>query len=225
MLRRANAQTVGTLARQSTNSTSSAVTRVPLSHGAQTIDARMSSFTDPALLPSIADLWNRLVLSRRAAYEYPWSHAVLRSLKLHEYSALPIHQPGWIAGRLSISDGIERESLDLLLSSGQVFWSGTHYVPTNSTLVDTRADPRRALALKAWWTQLALERMTTGSPGLYSYNLCSIAKADLERIVELQRKCFRQMTHIIANSTGSDHVILYAAQLLSLDRDTTRKSG
>ena len=184
----------------------------------------VASFTDPAILPSVSELWNRLVLSRKAAYEYPWSHAVLRSLELHQYGALPSHQPSWIADRLGISEGIERESLDLLLSSGQARWNGTHYVPTNSTLIDTRADPRRALGLKAWWTQLALERMTSGLPGLYSYNLCSVAKADLERIVDLQRKCFRQMTHIIANSTGSDHVVLYASQLLRLDSDSTRKA-
>jgi uncharacterized protein DUF4423 len=177
----------------------------------------INCFVSPARLPSLSLAWHQLVESRRAAYEHPWSHAVLRVLELRDYAALTTHVPGWIARRLNIEENVERESLALLESCGQIIWNGTHFAPCNTGLVDTRPDPRRARELKAWWAQIALQRLRCGAPGLYAYNLCALAKEDLDRIELLQRKYFRQMSQIIANSTGSDHVVLYGAHLLRLD--------
>jgi hypothetical protein len=57
-----------------------------------------------------------------------------------------------------------------------------------------------------------LERLEGGGPGLYSYNLCSLSK----------RKHYREMTQIIEQSSGSDVVVLYGAQLVRLDSETAR---
>ena len=87
---------------------------------------------DPQALPSARAAWRLLQGARQAAYEEPWSHAVLRALELDEYQALPAHEPGWIARRLGISEALERRSLDDLLGSGQAQPSGGRYVPTGA---------------------------------------------------------------------------------------------
>jgi transcriptional regulator with XRE-family HTH domain len=179
----------------------------------------ISHFVEPSQLPSIGAAWDRLVQSRLAAYEHPWSHAVLRALELRAYRELPEHVPGWIASRLAIDDTVEDECLALLQRCGQIEWAGGRYVANPTSFVDTRADPERARMLKAWWLRVGLERLEGGRPGLYAYNLCSLSKEDLARVEILQRKYYREMTQIIEQSTGSDFVVLYGAQLVRLDSE------
>src|SRR5690606_1081266 len=57
----------------------------------------IAAFTDPEQLPSARAAWRSLQGARQAAYDEPWSHAVLRALELDEYRCLPAHQPGWLA--------------------------------------------------------------------------------------------------------------------------------
>ena len=53
----------------------------------------IAAFVDPALLPCMRAAWHRLQEARRAAYEMPWSHAVLRVLELETYKKLKAHKP------------------------------------------------------------------------------------------------------------------------------------
>jgi transcriptional regulator with XRE-family HTH domain len=177
----------------------------------------ISNFAEPSQLPSLRAAWDRLVQSRLAAYEHPWSHAVLRALELRAYRELPEHVPGWIASRLAIEATVEDECIALLQRCGQIQWVGSRYAANNTSFVDTRAEPERARMLKAWWLRVALDRLEGAKPGLYAYNLCSLSKDDLARVEILQRKYYREMSQIIEQSTGSDFVVLYGAQLLRLD--------
>ncbi|HEY6078062.1 MAG TPA: DUF4423 domain-containing protein, partial [Polyangiaceae bacterium] len=54
----------------------------------------LACFIDPGTLPAAAKLWRELEAARRAAYERPWSHAVLRVIELPEYRKLRAHEPG-----------------------------------------------------------------------------------------------------------------------------------
>ena len=72
----------------------------------------IASFTD-------REAWKLLRSAREAAYDQPWSHAVLRALELVDYSALQRHEPGWVARRLGISEELERASLEVLERSGR----------------------------------------------------------------------------------------------------------
>ncbi|HEU4580020.1 MAG TPA: DUF4423 domain-containing protein [Polyangiaceae bacterium] len=176
----------------------------------------VSAFTDPELLPSARAAWRRLQAAREAAYGQPWSHAVLRALELSDYLALPRHEPGWLAQRLGIPEALERTCLEVLQHSGQIRREGRHYRPVQLQLVDTRSDPRRALELRAGWAATSVERLRAGAPGVLSYNLGSVSRADLQRIEQLQRAHYRQIVSIIAESAPSECVVLYAAQLLAL---------
>jgi len=176
----------------------------------------VAAFTDPEQLPSARVAWRSLQASREAAYGQPWSHAVLRALELQDYLALPSHEPGWLARRLGITRELEQASLEVLERSGQIRWQGAHYRPVQLQLVDTRTDPERARELRAGWAAVGVERLRAGAAGMLSYNLSSVSRADLERIEQLQRAHYRQIVSIIAESTPSECVVLYAAQLLAL---------
>lgn len=176
----------------------------------------MASFVDPASLPSARSAWRLLEGARRAAYDEPWSHAVLHALELAEYRALPRHAPGWLARRLGIDEPLEHTSLDVLERSGQVRFTGNHYEPTEIQSVDTRSDPERARELRARWADVGVQRLRGGAAGTLSYNLSTISRADYERIEQLQRAHYRKLVNIIAESEPGECVVLYAAQLLEL---------
>jgi len=176
----------------------------------------LASFVDPATLPSVRNAWRVLQGARAAAYDQPWSHAVLRALELDAYSALPEHESGWLARRLGMTEELEHSCLEILERSGQIRFSGSHYLPVQIQAVDTRADPLRARELRAGWASVGVQRLRAGAPGVLSYNLSTVSRADLERLERLQRAYYREMVNIIAESAPSECVVLYAAQLLEL---------
>ncbi|MEY4549148.1 MAG: hypothetical protein RL685_5343 [Pseudomonadota bacterium] len=176
----------------------------------------VASFTDPGQLPSARQAWHLLQGARQAAYDEPWSHAVLRALELEEYLQLPVHQPGWLARRLGITPELEQSSLEVLGRSGQVQLSGGRYAPTRVQTVDTRADPERARELRAGWATVGVERLRAGASGVLSYNLGTVSRADLQRLEQLQRAHYRKLVNVIAESSPGECVVLYAAQLLEL---------
>lgn len=174
--------------------------------------------TDPAALPSAARAWKRLQVARQAAYEVPWSHAVLRALELGDYKAAATPGEGWIAARLGISLEEERRCLSLLAQSGQIRRRGTHFELRSSATVDTRFDREQRRALRAFWSGVASERLALGDPGVNAYNLFAIAERDLPQVLELHREMFERLRALVAGSEPSERVVLYSAQIVELDR-------
>ncbi len=174
-------------------------------------------FFDPAGLPSVAGSWKRLEALRLAAYEAPWSHAVLRVLELEAYAALPRHRRGWIAERLGIAPADEKRALELLAEAGQVRWDGRHYQVVQLSTIDTRRDPARSRELRAFWIAEARKRLQENRPGFYSYNLFSVSERDFQRIRELHLRYYREMRAIVAESKNSERVGLFCTQLMPLD--------
>jgi transcriptional regulator with XRE-family HTH domain len=177
----------------------------------------VSLFFEPARLPSIAPLARRHEALRQAAYAAPWSHAVLRALELDAYVRLPRHAPGWLAERLGIALADEQQALKLLACAGQVRWDGRRYRVVQLSAIDTRKEPERSRALRAFWIEQARARMLAQRPGLYSYNLFSVSEHDLQRIGELHARYYREMRAIIAESQPSERVALFCMQLVPLD--------
>lgn len=164
----------------------------------------LAAFVDPEQLPAATEAWEVQRLARQAAYERPWSHAVLRVLETVDYQALPAHEPGWIARRLGISETEESESLELLGKSRQV------------VLRAGRAGHAAARALSAWWVSVAAERARQNA-GMFAYNVCGVARRDLDRIQALQVDFLKQVRAIVAESQPVEQVALVAVQILALD--------
>jgi len=173
---------------------------------------------DPATLPSVARAWKRLQVARQAAYDVPWSHAVLRVLELEDYRARATPGEGWIAERLGISVDEERRCLTLLVQSGQIRRRGAHFQVRGSSIVDTRVDVERRRALRAFWSRVAVERLAQGEQGVNAFNLFAIAERDLPKVLELHGELFERLRALVARSAPSERVVLYAAQIVELDR-------
>lgn len=178
----------------------------------------LSVFIDPAELLSVKDEWQELEASRRAAYDVPWSQAVLRVLELQDYRALPQHQPGFISGRIGISAEEEERCLDLLSRTGQIYWHQKRWELRQVLAVDTRRDPEAEQRVKRWWAERALERLTKPESGILAYNVFAVSEADYQRVSDLYRAYFRQVRSIIAQSEPSERVILTSHLLVPLDR-------
>ncbi len=176
----------------------------------------IACFVDPGALKSVAATWKALEAARRAAYEMPWSHAVLRAIELVEYQALPCHQPGWIAERLGMPRKEEERCIALLLETGQIRKQNGRLLPGKPLTVDTRKDASLSRRVKAWCGQLAVERLEQGADGVFSYNLFSISRADLSRVQELHRAYFRELRRIVADSEPAECVALANVSLFEL---------
>ena len=80
-------------------------------------------------------------------------------------------------------------------------------MPAEVQSVDTRADPERARELRAGWAKVGVERLRAGAPGLLSYNLGMVSRADLKRLEQLQRAHYRKLVNIIAESSPAECVV------------------
>jgi hypothetical protein len=170
--------------------------------------------TDPARLPSVAAASRRLALTRHAAYEHPWSHAVLRALELE--GAQRRDQEAWLCDRLGLAVPALEESLAALEATEQVQKVRGRWKLKRVVSVNTSQDRERAHSLKLRWTETALERMRAKAPGNYGYSVFSVSRPDLRRLRDVHLEYVRAMQGIIAASAPGECVGLYCAQLLDL---------
>jgi transcriptional regulator with XRE-family HTH domain len=177
-------------------------------------------FADPRQLPSTRAAYEDLAAQRRLAYELPWSHAFLRALELAQYSALPHHQPGFLAERLGLELADEERYLDALSLAGQIRWTGTHWVLQRVLTVDTRTDPARDRNLKAHWARVALDRLEHArapEDALFSYNLFAVSEQSFQRIRQLHLDYYLAVRALVDESPHAHRVVLMNAQLIPLD--------
>jgi DNA-binding phage protein len=177
----------------------------------------LASFTNIERLPAAAESYRALEAARKIAYDVPWSHAVLRALELSDYRALKRHQAGWLARRLGITREEEEMCLSALATARQIKLERGLWVTDETRTIDTRAHPERGRRLKAQWLRVALERLESGVPGIFGYNLMAVSRADLARLREMHIAYFRSMQSLVADSTPSECVVLFNAELFALD--------
>lgn len=179
----------------------------------------VACFVDPTTLPSTREPWRVLTARRTITFAHPWSPAVLRALELTEYRALPAHETGWIAAWLGIPVEEEVRCLGALVEAGLIRREGGHYVGLPVT-VDTRPGPEPSRrAVKRHWAQVGVDRLAAGSPGLYSYNVIGVSRADLARIEALHAAYFNDVRAIVAESEPVECVAVVNLQVFELVRD------
>jgi hypothetical protein len=176
----------------------------------------VSTLTAPEKIPCIARPWRRLLRAKQVAYESPWSHAVLHALELDDLRRSRSEGIKMLVKRLNIPEKEINEALSALQQAGQVRRHRGAWRITKKQTVNTAQDPERARRLKAFWVQVAADRLREGSPGFFGYTLFAIREQDLRRLREVQLEYVRQMQAIIAESSPGERVGLYAVQLLDL---------
>ena len=176
----------------------------------------VASLTDVERMPSLHDDYLRLAAARQLAYAMPWSHAVLRAVELESYLRLPRHRPGFFASVLGISLSEEQRCLEQLVAAGQLTMDAGKYRLDQTQVIDTRADPARSRALRAFWSRVAAERLEAGAEGDFAFNCFGVSLEDFERIRALQRSYFRELRAIVAQSQPTQAVVLANWQLFAL---------
>jgi hypothetical protein len=179
----------------------------------------VACLVDPAKLPSVSESWTRLQNARRAAYELPWSHAVLRALELAQYQRLASHRPGWLAKQLGISTDLEEQCLTVLHSAGQIRKVGGKWVPAPPATTDTRAEPEAARNVALWAFHLGSQRFESRVSGVFSFNVFAVSRRDLAHLMNLQRTYYRELRRIVAASEPAECVAITNLQLFSLLTD------
>lgn len=182
----------------------------------RTVDL-IAAFVDPSHIPALAEPWRKLEAARSAAYDQPWTLAVIRALELEPYRKLKRHRPGWIAARLGIGRDVEATCLTLLERSGQIRFDETHFRIIAGAALDTRRDPERARSLRKWWAERALERFGEGEERIFSYNVFGVSRRDYQRLRELHRAYFQELRAIVAASQPVERVAIANFQLIGLD--------
>lgn len=177
----------------------------------------LATLVDPKQLASVSRAWDELEATRRAAFDMPWTQAVLRVLELRDYADLERHIPGWIAKRVGISAAEEQRCLQLLARTHQISFRQGRWQLRDVMAVDTRRDPAAERKIKRWWSNIALDRLESGVPGIFSYNVFAVSEKDLATITDLHRAYFRQIRNIIAQSEPSERVVVVSLQLAPLD--------
>lgn len=175
-------------------------------------------FTDPSKLPSLNEAWARHNAARDAAFERPWSHAVLRALELEDYRQRSQHQSSYLAQRLGIPAREVDRCLAVLDRAGQIARRGALWSPTDEGAIDLRSDTERLRNLKAFWLDVARQRLQDGVDGVFGFNVFACSQADLVALRELYLAYFHQMRSRIGQSTPSECVALFSTQLVQLDR-------
>jgi transcriptional regulator with XRE-family HTH domain/DNA-binding Lrp family transcriptional regulator len=177
-------------------------------------------FADPAQLEATREAYAQLRAQRELAYASPWSHAVLRALELDGYPSAAGNRQTWLAARLGISAEQVTRDLHALERAGQVQRDAGVYRPSQVLSVDTRSDFDHNLRLKAFWAEVASERLARHSregSNLFSYNLFAISEADLQRIRRLHVEYYERVRQLVAQARSAERVVLLNLQLVALD--------
>lgn len=176
----------------------------------------LAQLVDPEALPSLAPRFRELEARRRIAWTLPWSHAVLRVLELEQYRRLRKHRSGWIAARLGIPEEEELRCLQALEQGGLVRRVAGKVLVEEAT-VDTSTSPEAGRrALKRHWAEVGTARIAEGAPGLFSYNVFSVSRADLAALQRLHVQYFTALRNVVAASQPPECVVVANVQLFEL---------
>jgi transcriptional regulator with XRE-family HTH domain len=178
----------------------------------------LALLVDPSRLGSVAKAWKRLEGARRLAYDAPWSHAVLRALEVAEATPEARVDDAWIGQRLGIPPSEVRVALTELARYGQIRAVRGRLRNVAEQVVETGVDPERRRALAAFWSRVANDRLGAGTQGVQSFNLFTLAEADLPRLRALYSEFFNALRALVSESSPAERILLFSAQLVPLDR-------
>jgi hypothetical protein len=171
-------------------------------------------------VPSLLSRYEAANATRRAAYEAPWTEAVIRVLETEAYSqrAAP-HEPGEIARMLKIDALHEERALRLLLQGDVIFQVEGRYKLSANGSVDTRGDRARVNALLSHWLETARQRVQERNEAdFFAYSLAGLSRPNVDAAREILRRAFREIRALAATAQPCDDVVLMNLQLLPLLR-------
>lgn len=132
----------------------------------------------------------------RLAYDEPWSAALLVGAAI----APPVDPEGWLAERLGLPRARVVQLLEVMVRGGVVERTAAGLKVVGQLTVDVPPDGDVA-RIRRHWAQVATERLAAPHPAdRFSFNVCALSRADLERVQALQAAYFRELRSIVAAS-------------------------
>ncbi|MBM4361832.1 MAG: DUF4423 domain-containing protein [Deltaproteobacteria bacterium] len=168
-------------------------------------------------MPVLRPRYEGLRAARRAAYDAPWTEAVLRILESPSYRACVRHDDGFVAQRLGIDAAEVRASISLLRRANVVVRRRRLYRPRDASSVDTRGDRAQVSALLAHWTEVGRRHITgRKAPDLFAYNVFSLPDAELESARAILARAFREVRALVAAAEPGERVAVLNLQCFQL---------
>jgi transcriptional regulator with XRE-family HTH domain len=164
-----------------------------------------------AQVPSLLTDYTQRLAARQLAHDEPWTEAILRVLETAPHCAPAAAAAASIGRTLAIPSDVALRCLQKLEAAGVITQRDGRYQPARSLTVDTRALPR----LKAHWCEVARERVAApATEDVFSYNLLSASKHDIERIRQLLLATYREIRTIVEHTERDEAVALVNLQLV-----------
>jgi DNA-binding transcriptional regulator YiaG len=155
--------------------------------------------------------------ARVAAFELPWTEAVLRLLETRAVRESDDIEAR-IAKALDISSDQVAACLQTLLAAGAVTQVASRYLVRAAISVDTQGGAGALHRVKRHWCEVASARLDSPRESeLFAYNVMSVSRADLAQIQERLRLAFREIRAIVAASSPEEVAAVVNLQLLAFD--------
>ncbi len=171
---------------------------------------------DIELIGDLRGYHRRTTVSRRLAFEGPWTSALLSGLE-----CIPDLERDQAEHTLSRTFGLSREEvaryLRHMVTAGVIARRKGRYVLSDPMVVDTGTASEAARRLARHWSDVGSTR--TAAPhenDVFSFNVFSVSRADYLRLAEMQREYFQRVRAIIAKS-APEMVAVMNLQLLEFD--------
>lgn len=177
----------------------------------------VAELVDPALLPSVSDAHRTIEGLRQAAHSAPWTQAILRCVELVDFCVSVEATANWISRRIGVPEADVSQGLTLLELTGQVERRDGRFHIAQTVALDTRRDAESSRAQRLFWLEVGKARLEARQPGLWSYNVFGVSKADFVRLQQLHASYYSQMRSVIASSEPVETVAVACAQLFALD--------
>jgi transcriptional regulator with XRE-family HTH domain len=170
-------------------------------------------------VPALASRFSVAEAARRAAFDLPWTEAVMRLLETRALRDAD-DIPGRIAGALRIGRDEAERCLQVLLQSGAIAMISGRYAVRAPISVDTQGGAAALHRVKRHWCSVASARLSKPAQDeLFAYNVVSVSHADLRVIRERLRLAFSEIRAIVAASTPEEVAAVMNLQLLTFHVD------
>jgi hypothetical protein len=178
----------------------------------------VAALVDIEQVPVARDEHARVRASRALAFEQPWTSAIVALLETTDYASLNQHNDDFIAQRLKVPTVLVRRCLDELSKAGLVARRQHKYRVQQTLTIDTQGQPERVNALRRHWAGAATGRLSSpGAKDSFAYNVFSVTSSDYDRIRDLQKRYYREVRSIVADSRQPDVVALLTLHLVQFD--------
>jgi len=163
----------------------------------------------PDLVGSLVPIENVASLAREAAVRttlarlaisHPWSPAAQAWLDTR--GRVPTKSaPAELSAAIGVSEAEAGDLLKVLVAAGAALRVRGTYRPAPPTAVELQATAEDFQAMRAHWAQVSAARVERGEPGdLFSFNVFAIGRDDLVKVREAQRRFYREVRAIVADS-------------------------